>query len=632
MDSAKGQPPGQALRHARHLLECGQIPPAGLVSTIVTQSWRRSVGAGLTPWRGGDSPHLSAPQLSHAIERRRELVTRARPVMEYLQAQTRGSGSMVILADDQGVVLDALGDAEFLTRAERVALMPGASWHESHRGTNAIGTALAEAAPVSVHGGEHFLEHNSFLTCTAAPVAGPDGRLLGVLDISGHRRGRHPHTAGLVSAAAHMIENRLFDARHECTLRLRLHPQPDGIGTVAEGLLALAEDGRIIGANRAASALLGLAPADLGRLRLEDRLCLPLDQILDWGHSRPGAPLMANSPHGQRLFLRVEAPPLRPVVRPTPVTPKADALAALDSGDDALHQAISRARKVSGKAIALLPHGESGVGKEVFAQAVHASGPRAHGPFVAVNCAALPEHLIEAELFGYAPGAFTGARRDGCAGRIRQAQGGTLFLDEIGDMPLALQTRLLRVLQDHQVVPLGGGKPVRVDFTLITATHQPLKQAIAAGRFRADLYYRINGLSLNLPPLRQRGDLQHLVARILDDIEPAGGLALSAQVAAAFAGYAWPGNIRQLANALRTACALLEPGETRIRWQHLPDDLIDDLRHPAPGTAPHGGSLRTVSDTLMEQAVEACGGNMSQAAKQLGISRNTLYRHLRRES
>ncbi|MCA1909476.1 MAG: sigma-54-dependent Fis family transcriptional regulator [Magnetospirillum sp.] len=627
--ASDGRGPGQSLRHARQLLECGQVPPAGLVGAVVARSWRRSMEAGLTPWRGLDGAHLSAPDLTRAIDRRRELVTRARPVMEYLHAQTRGSGSMVILADESGVVLDTMGDADFLGRAERVALMPGASWHETHRGTNAIGTALAESAPVSVHGGEHFLEHNSFLTCAAAPVAGPDGRLVGVLDISGHRRGRHPHTAGLVSAAAHMIENRLFEARHEGGLRLRLHPQPDGIGTLAEGLLALDGDGHIVGANRAALALLGLAPSALGQVRVQDRLAVDVDGLLDWGHRRRAAPFMADGSHGQRLFLRVEAPP-RPV-RANVATPvRHDALAELESGDAQVAQAVAKARKVAGKDIALLLMGESGVGKEVFAQAAHASGPRAAGPFVAVNCAALPEHLIEAELFGYAPGAFTGARRDGSPGRIRQAHGGTLFLDEIGDMPLSMQTRLLRVLQDRQVVPLGGGKAARVDFALMAATHQPLKQAVAEGRFRADLYYRLNGLSLTLPPLRQRGDLQALVARILDDIEPGGGLALSAQVAQAFADYGWPGNIRQLANVLRTACALLDDGDTRIRWQHLPEDLIDDMRAPARPEPGDMGDLRQVSDAVMERTLAACGGNVSRAAKQLGISRNTLYRHLRK--
>ncbi|WP_343866152.1 sigma-54-dependent Fis family transcriptional regulator, partial [Caenispirillum bisanense] len=326
----------------------------------------------------------------------------------------------------------------------------------------------------------------------------------------------------------------------------------------------------------------------------------------------------------------------------------ADALAALDTGDARMAQLIARARKVADKPIPLLLHGESGAGKEVLARAIHASGPRRAGRFVAINCAALPEHLIEAELFGYAPGAFTGARRDGSPGRIREARGGTLFLDEIADMPLPLQARLLRVLQDGEVSPLGGGKPEAVDFALMAACHRPLKAEVEAGRFRADLYYRINGLTLTLPALRERSDAALLIRRLLDDIAPGGGVVLAPAVAEAFAAHRWPGNLRQLSHALRAAWALLDPGETVIDWHHLPEDLADDLRcrpplHPvtvplplplsgaaaADGAGDDAGlSLRRVSDSFIRQTVAASGGNMSEAARRLGISRNTLYRRL----
>ena len=222
------------LRRARQQMqERGELP-AGLIHELVARSWRRSLAAGLAPaGRLAEAPHLSASDLARLAERRQEFIAHARPVMEYLHGQTRDSNSMVILADERGVLLQSLGDADFLTRAERVALTPGATWHERLRGTNAIGTALAEGVPVVVHGAEHFLERNSFLTCAAAPVAAPDGRLLGVLDISGEQRSRHPHTFGLVRAAAQMIENRLFDARHGDAMRLRFHPLAEGIGTVA---------------------------------------------------------------------------------------------------------------------------------------------------------------------------------------------------------------------------------------------------------------------------------------------------------------------------------------------------------------------------------------------------------------
>lgn len=626
--------PGGALRRARErLLERGELPPDGLLGATVARSWQRCVDAGLAP--GGrlpDAPFLEGSHLALAVARQQELLAHARPVMEYLHGQIRDSGSLVVLADDRGVLLQTLGDVDFVSRAERVALMSGASWHERHRGTNAVGTALAEGAPVVVHGSEHFLERNAILTCAAAPIAAPNGRFLGVLDISGDRRSRHPHTFGLVRAAAQMIENRLFDAQHGKQMRLRFHPLAEGIGTVAEGVVALSDDGWIVGANQAALTLLGLAAADVAATPLARVLDLRIEALSDWARHHGGAPLLAADWRGGRIFVRVEPAPRATTVAVAPrLTIPQDALAALDTGDAQVAAAVARGRKVLGKPIAVLLQGESGVGKELFARALHESGPRRDKPFIAVNCAALPEHLIEAELFGHAPGAFTGARRDGAPGLIRAAHGGTLFLDEIGDMPLTLQTRLLRVLQERQVTPVGGAQPVAVDFCLISATHCDIKAAVDAQRFRGDLYYRINDLALRLPALRERDDLAALVARLLAELAPGRHLALEAAVAARFADYRWPGNLRQLASALRTACALLDDDEHRIGWAHLPADLVDELQHPgAPRPAPCGGAqLRAASDALIAQTVAAAGNNMTEAARRLGISRNTLYRRLK---
>lgn len=633
MNNVRSQP-DSALARARHMLDRGTLPPAGIVNPAVAQSWQRCLGAGLQPFshHAGVDP-VSGACLAQAVERRRDLLLRARPVMDYLYAQTEGAGGMVILADDHGVVIDALGDADFLERADRVALRAGASWHEDHRGTNAIGTALAEAAPVVVHGGEHFFEQNRFLSCTAAPVIGSEGEVLGVIDISGPHHGPHPHSVALVRTAGHMIEDQLFEARHGDALRLRLHSRAEGLGTLGEGLIALSEVGRIVGANRAGLALLGLEVADIGRVRIEEALSLRLAAIQDYGCRRPGGVVSANGADGRSLYLRIE-PGRRMVPRPNrapSLEPLRDALTELDTGDERMARAVDRARKVASKPIPLLLQGESGVGKELFATAIHAVGPRRNQPIVAVNCSALPEHLIEAELFGYTPGAFTGARRDGSPGRIREAHGGTLFLDEIGDMPLALQTRLLRVLQERQVVPLGGGKPTSVDFALIAASHRPLKAEVEAGRFRADLYYRLNGLTLVLPPLRERSDLAVLVTRMLDSFAPDAGLSLEPDVAAAFAAYRWPGNLRELANVLRFACALIDSGETLVGWDHLPEDFVDDLRRPQ--AAPVGdeigmATLRAASDSLIDRMLAASGGNLSEAARRLGISRNTLYRRI----
>lgn len=623
------------LRQARQILtESGQVP-SDLIDTGLAQSWSRCLAYGLVPeGRSPGAPHASSQQLARALESQRELVAHARPVMEFIVEQTRDSDSMVILADASGLLLHTQGDAGFVDRAGRVALRPGATWHEQYRGTNAIGTALAEQAPVVIHAGAHFLARNGFLTCAAAPVHDPSGRLLGVLDISGDHRGYHRHTLGLVASGARMIEHQLFAARHGHQRQLRFHRQLEGLGTVTEAQLALSDDGWIIGANAAALKALGLQRSQIGRVPLQD-VWPQADGALT-----NGAPGLLTGPDGQAWWVvmpagrtaparhspRLGAPAL--ATSPAPVV-AADALAALDHGDPAWRAALDKARRVVDKPVALLLLGESGVGKEVFARALHASGQRRQGPFVAVNCAALPESLIEAELFGYTRGAFTGARREGSPGRILEAQGGTLLLDEIGDMPLAFQARLLRVLQERQVQPLGGGKPVPVDFALVCATHRHLRDEMAAGRFREDLYYRINGLTLQLPPLRQRQDLRALVAHLLAELAPEHPPQVCPSVMQALLRYRWPGNVRQLLNVLRTACALLGAGEAEITWAHLPDDLVAELQGDAE-PVDEVPNLRRSADRTIQRVVQDCGGNLSLAARELGISRNTLYRRLSR--
>ena len=644
-----------ALQQARrHLLEHGHCP-TGLVDERLARSWGRSMAAGLAP-AGRAAADLPSPgELREAMACNHSLLTHSRPIMEYLFDQVRHSHSVVVLADRAGMLMHTLGSPGFVDKAERVALTCGASWHESHRGTNAIGTALAEGTAVEVHGGEHFLERNSFLTCAASPILSATGELLGILDISGDHRNGHAHTLGLVSTAARMIENRLLVATCKRNVRLHLHREPEGIGSVAEGIVAVSADGWIVGANRVALTQLGLHMGDVGATPLAQVLDVRLDDLLSNHHRRPQQPQALRLRGGALLYAQVQldaaAWPAARVVRGMPGAPAAnepadDGLARLDTGDARWRAAADKARRVVGKPIAVLIQGESGVGKEVFARALHASGPRRAGPFVAINCAAIPEHLIESELFGHVAGAFTGARKEGSLGRLREAHGGTLFLDEIGDMPLPLQTRLLRVLQDRSVTPVGAGHAVPVDFCLISATHCQLLQAAEQGRFRHDLYYRLNGLTVQLPALRERTDFAALTEQLLADLATEQGLPHPVQVAPdllqRLAAHPWPGNLRQYASVLRTACAMLDEDEDQLGWEHLGDDIVQALQtaappvftklaglaNPRPVPAAEVLSLQELSSAAIDQALQSARGNVSQAARQLGISRQTLYRKL----
>lgn len=315
--------------------------------------------------------------------------------------------------------------------------------------------------------------------------------------------------------------------------------------------------------------------------------------------------------------INVSSPP-RTVAKPAKAQPDLEALAGSNTR---YARALRMARQGLANELPVLLLGETGTGKEVIARALHMAGARCDKPFVAVNCAAIPEGLIESELFGYREGAFTGSRRGGMVGRLQQAHGGTLFLDEIGDMPLALQARLLRVLQDRKVAPLGAGEEQDIDVALICATHRDLKRLVEEKHFREDLFYRVNGISVMLPALREREDFGALVTRMLTTLG-APAVVLHDDLDRLLNGYQWPGNIRQLEMVLRTALAMREPGDTVLTLDHLPDSMLDEL---TTSERPQAGSIRENELELIRQSLDTHQGNVSAAADALGISRATLY-------
>lgn len=303
-------------------------------------------------------------------------------------------------------------------------------------------------------------------------------------------------------------------------------------------------------------------------------------------------------------------------------------LEELAGEDPQMLRNVRSAHRIAMSRVPVMIQGPTGAGKEMFARALHAASDRATRQFVALNCAAIPESLIESELFGYRSGAFTGARKEGMKGKILQSTGGTLFLDEIGDMPLALQTRLLRVLEEQEVIPLGTETSLKVDLRVICASHQNLRAMISRGEFREDLYYRLNGITLELPPLALRTDKERLIREFLaaetNDGRPA---AIEMDAFQQLLAYGWPGNVRELRNVIRTALAICDGGVVRLR--DLPSEVRNgDVRYSAPPQ--QRGRSAPVEREEVLQGISECAGNMSRAAERLGISRNTLYRRCKR--
>ncbi len=646
-------------------------PPDAARADAIAQAHARSRSLGLRANATPEFDALAAADLRNLIDANHTLYHQARPVMDALHAQIVDTESMVLLTDRNGVILHSLGDTDFVEKARRVALRPGVSWAERDRGTNAIGTALVEGQPTTIHAGEHFLRANHILTCSCAPIADPWGRTLGALDVSGESHGFHKHTLALVRMSAQMIENHLFNTEFADAVRLQFHARAEFIGTLYEGLAAFAPDGTLLCANRSALFQFGAPLATLQQRGFDALFGISFAAFLQrlvQAHANPNTPLTLTLPSGVRVVAQgtpgaavsraqtawpapaAAAPPAARSESKSARTNSADwqpTLADLDTGDAHVAAVLERVARVRGRDIPVLVLGRTGTGKEWLARALHQDSPRRDAPFVALNCAALPDSLIEAELFGYEDGAFTGAKRRGSPGKIQQAHGGTLFLDEIGDMPLAQQVRLMRVLQERAVTPLGGTRAVPVDLRIVCATHRDLRAMIAEGTFREDLYYRINGLAVTLPPLAARTDLDALVARVLALARreiPAAPARIAPEVRACFMRCRWPGNLRQLANVLRTA-AIMAEGEDAIELAHLPEDLMDDCDSAADAQAPDP-DLATDPSTAVPEASPARladwqarliydtlsrhGGNVSAAARELGLARNTVYRHLRR--
>jgi len=624
------------LQARKEFLSNGNVEQ-GAIAEAIERSWRRCLANGIDTNSPSSLEVVTAQELALKREQNQQLLKLAQPEMETLNEQIAHTRNVVILTDDEGVILHSLGGHHFLNEAQRIALSAGASWHEDHRGTNAIGTVLIEQSALTVQGAEHFMSYHHSLSCSAVPIFGAENQLIATLDVSNDSNMSQQHTLALVKMSAQMIENRLFLASHQGEIALHFHARPEFIGTLWEGVAIFTDGGQLVATNRSGQFQLSLntsKAASQQGINFNNLFDIPFASLLRQigGTDKLIVPLRLNN--GARIYVQVELLQKKQQISTTPpaVVKRTSAanLDLLDSGDAKISRAVQQIKQVLSRDIPILIQGETGVGKELFARAIHEASAQHKGPWIAVNCAALPEGLIEAELFGYEEGAFTGARRKGSPGKIEQANGGTLFLDEIGDMPLSLQARLLRVLQERTVTPLGSTKTIPVNFSLISATNLKLKEKVETGEFRSDLYYRLNGLSVGLPPLRERSDLQALIDVILH-IEQAGTVEITPEVLAIFQAHSWPGNIRQLHNVLRTAIALADG--TAITALHLTQDFIDEMSLIKPSMSANVASnpldLDDLTSQAIKQAMQAEAGNVSAVARQLGISRNTLYRKLK---
>lgn len=601
--------------------------------TIIKDSWNRCRAFGLDHQSAPAFDPLPAQGIAQLLDSQQSLVhTTHQEVLPYYENILSNSNCLIMLADHQGQVLTSWGTQRFIDPALSRGFKAGANWQEHCTGTNAIGTALACAQAVHIEHDEHFLKANRFMTGSAAPIFDAERKLIAVLDVSSDSYLPPSHTLGMVKMMSQTVENRLilnlFQGRH---FQLTFNTGLNNLDSQWAGLLIFDDSGQVLSANRRADNLLGLS---LSRVGIEQLFQVSLSELLNQPEGLPFA-LQASGRNRFHCLLK------RPLLAPTQTrvaaaaasptaTPghEAISLGTLHFGDSRVEKAVRQAERLLEKDIPLLIHGETGVGKEIFVTALHQASSRSKRPLVAVNCAAIPAELVESELFGYEKGAFTGANQKGSIGLIRSADQGTLFLDEIGDMPLPTQARLLRVLQERCVQPVGSSELFPVDLRIISATNRALREQVQLGRFREDLYYRIGGLTLELPPLRERNDKQALFKRIWEQHrEPSQWAGLSRDVLELFERHPWPGNLRQVSSVIQVALAMAE--DQPVRAEHLPDDFFVDLEMQ-PVTTPLPTSRMDLDDMAdLQRQLQAVGGNISHLARRLGVSRNTLYKRLR---
>src|SRR6202166_988568 len=438
-------------------LEQRGAPSAELLTADIYDSWMRCISLGLDTRRAPEPEFVSPATLRQEQQRCSLVRGLALAEMHTLHQQISGSNFMIALANADGLLLDIISDQSFNDASDAVSIRPGAVWKEQFCGTNALGTAAHLKRAIAVHGGQHFFPRYNNLTCVAAPISAPDGELTGILDASSDCLSRQTHTQALVAMAATQIENGLFREYHRGDILIAFHNRGEYLHTLSAGLLAVDDDGKILAANRAARALLHGLPASPGR-RFVHVFRTKFSTFIDEGRRKERQSL--EDEVGSQFISTIENtrqfPMVQGVSRPRPPLPK-EVATQFVSADPTIAGIVRRVESAAARKMPILIRGETGTGKEQLARHAHSASGRA-GAFVPVNCAALPDSLIEAELFGYADGAFTGARRGGAIGLVKEADGGTLFLDEIGDMPVTLQGVLLRLLDDWTVRPIGGAR------------------------------------------------------------------------------------------------------------------------------------------------------------------------------
>lgn len=629
----------------------GAVNPRA-IRTVILESWRRCQLSGVNPYQKVNPKLLKPIDLRKLCAENIEWLNIAVPVVKSLYMFVAGSGFVVSVADSNGYLLNVIGDPAVVEAIAQGNFIPGADWSEAIAGTNSVGTTLVEGRPLQIFSCEHYCICSHRWTCSAAPIRDPDGNIIGVLDMTGYFDKVHPHTLGMVVAGAGAIERQIKAERawqeHDLANRFR----ETLMESISEGILAIDMNQKVFHINNAANLLLGTnqekvvgkniqdiintqsdewKPIINGKIFVTD---LEIDAITQFKKMRltvTSRPIQGDGVQCEGVVMV-----LNEITRARRLAQRMSGAVAKRTFDDLIGEDISfrailrLAKTAANSESTVLLLGESGTGKDILAQAIHNSSNRKKGPFVAINCGAIPRDLIGSELFGYTEGAFTGAKKGGSPGKFELAEGGTIFLDEIGDMPAELQSNLLRVIEDKSIRRIGGTSIIPVNVRIIAATNRDLEKAIKQGSFRADLYYRLNVITIRMVPLRKRQkDIEILLLHFLEQLGKQMGkdiIGVDDRVLKLVKTYSWPGNIRELQNAVERALHLAD-GPVLLP-EYLPEEITQVLGKSSFQSENELSAVEDYEKQVILRLLEENKGNLTRVAARLNIARTTLYRRM----
>lgn len=612
--------------------------------SFIENSHKRCRVKGIKPENIYSTRVLEGDELNEKLEKNKELMFIAVPFLNQLYEFVKGSGFFAILNDGEGCILDVFGDEEILTEARGLKMIPGAYMDEENIGTNAMSLVLRESIPVQVSGKDHFINAYHKWTCSAAPIKDRAGNVIGVIDLTSYSKNVHPHTLGMVIAAAHAIENMLELNKHNSLLEVSKNRIETIFNSISSGILSSDLEGNITAMNKQTANMFGYSQYEIEHMKI-------WELIRDWKNVVEGLrkekgfvdeDVYVNT-RLNKLQLTLTAYPVydsqgniieivcifNELVKGRKLAGRilsGQAIYTFDKiigSDREFIKTVEYAKKIADSKSTVLITGESGTGKEVFAQSIHNYSTRRDEPFIAVNCGAIPRTLIESELYGYEEGAFTGARKGGNAGKFELADGGTIFLDEIGEMPMDMQIRLLRVIEEGVINRIGSSKQVPVNVRIIAASNKNLQEEAAKGNFRLDLFYRLNVLPIRLPALRERReDIPMLINYYMNKTSKKlnkRSIYIPNDYMEYFKNYNWPGNIRELENVI----------EFIVNTETVQLNLSGESKdHHNSSRQEKSVSLEQMEKQHIIRVLKETGGNITLTAKILDIGRNTLYRKM----